>query len=165
MLTRRNFVRLTGVSTLSMVFTDPLGLTRRLFAQVPDTLDPAAVPKFATSMLIPPVMPRAGTVSLTGGKNADYYEISVKQFDQQILPGNLPRTTVWGYGAVASESQRGILIHHAPSLTIEAKWNRPVRVKWIKDLRDPAGGFLGALLIAVIGSALVLSVIRAMSRS
>jgi uncharacterized membrane protein YeaQ/YmgE (transglycosylase-associated protein family) len=31
--------------------------------------------------------------------------------------------------------------------------------------QDPAGGFLGALLIAVIGSALVLSVIRAMTRS
>ena len=80
-------------------------------------------------------MPRAGMITLTGGKNADYYEISMKQFAQQILPAGLPATTVWGYGAVASESKRGLLVHNAPSLTIEAKWNRPVRVKWINDLR------------------------------
>ena len=37
-------------------------------------------------MLIPPVMPRAGTIKNKVGKNADYYEISMKQFPQQILP-------------------------------------------------------------------------------
>ena len=146
MLTRRNFVRLTGASTLALFFTDRFGVTRQLFAQIPDTLDPASVAKFATPMLIPPVMPRAGKITLTGGKNADYYEISMKQFTQQILPEGLPTTTVWGYGAVASKSQRGLLVHNAPSLTIEAKWNRPVRVKWINDLRDPGGDFLPHLL-------------------
>ena len=70
--------------------------------------------KFATPMLIPPVMPRAGRITLAGRKNADYYEISMKQFTQQILPEGLPETTVWGYGAVASESQRGLLVHNAP---------------------------------------------------
>ena len=39
-----------------------------------------------TPLLIPPVMPKAGTIVLQGGKNADYYEISMKQFQQQILP-------------------------------------------------------------------------------
>jgi len=50
MLTRRNFVRLTGASTLALFFTDRLGVTRQLFAQIPDTLDPATVAKFATPM-------------------------------------------------------------------------------------------------------------------
>ena len=94
MLTRRNFLRVTGASTLSLFVTDQLGVTRRLFAQIPGTLDPAMVPKFVTPLLIPPVMPRAGTITLTGGKNADYYEISMKQFAQQILPEGLPPTTV-----------------------------------------------------------------------
>jgi len=146
MLTRRSFIRVTGASTLSLFFTDRLGVTRQLFARVPGTIDPGTVPKFATPMLIPPVMPRAGTITLTGGKNADYYEISVKQFTQQILPEGLPGTAVWGYGAVASESERGLLVHNAPSLTVEAKWNTPVRVKWINDLRDPTGNFLPHLL-------------------
>ena len=56
-----------------------------------------------------------------GGKPADYYEISVRQFSQQILPAGLPPTTVWGYGAVTAQSKRGLLVHNAPSLTIEAQ--------------------------------------------
>jgi FtsP/CotA-like multicopper oxidase with cupredoxin domain len=97
-------------------------------------------------MLIPPVMPRAGTIKLQGGKNADYYEISMRQFAQQILPATLPATTVWGYGAVSSASKRGLLLHNAPSLTIEAMRNRPVRVKWINDLVDANGNYLPHLL-------------------
>jgi FtsP/CotA-like multicopper oxidase with cupredoxin domain len=119
----------------------------RVFAQIPGgTLDPTAVPKFQTPLLIPPVMPTAGKIVQRGGKNVDYYEISMKQFPQQILPTGLPTTTVWGYGAVSSDSKRGLLLHHAPSLTIEAKWNTPVRVKWINDLKDAAGNFLPHLL-------------------
>jgi spore coat protein A, manganese oxidase len=119
----------------------------RALAQVPGgTLSPADVPKFQTALLIPPAMPRAATITLPGGKPADYYEISVQQFSQQILPGPLPKTTVWGYGAVKSMSGRGLLIHNAPSLTIEAEYNRPVRVKWINDLVDASGNFLRHLL-------------------
>ncbi|HET9866657.1 MAG TPA: multicopper oxidase, partial [Nitrospira sp.] len=78
--------------------------------------------------------------------------ISMKQFQQQILPlkdiydNTLNPTTVWGYGAVLSDSKRGLLLHNAPSLTIEAKWNTPVRVKWINDLKDANGNFLPHLL-------------------
>jgi FtsP/CotA-like multicopper oxidase with cupredoxin domain len=110
------------------------------------TLNPDDIPRFATPMLIPPVMPRAARIPTTGGKNADYYEISMRQFAQQILPAGLPATTVWGYGAVASVGKRGLLIHNAPSLTIEARWNRPVRVKWINELRDANGTYLPHLL-------------------
>ena len=106
------------------------------------TLDPTSVPKYQTPMLIPPVMPRAGTKR--GG--VDYYEISMKQFSQQILPAGLPATTVWGYGAVKSASPTGLLLHNAPSLTIEAQANRPVRVKWINDLKDADGKYLPHLL-------------------
>ena len=116
-------------------------------AQVPGgTLDPSLVPKFQTPMLVPPVMPRADTITQPGGKNIDYYEISMRQFAQQILPAGLPATTVWGYGAKAAQSNRGLLIHNAPSLTIEAMWNRPVRVKWINELVDGNGNFLPHLL-------------------
>jgi FtsP/CotA-like multicopper oxidase with cupredoxin domain len=121
--------------------------TRQAVAAIPGgTLDPATVPKFVTPMLIPPVMPRAGTITLRGGKTADYYEISVRQFAQQILPAGLPATTVWGYGATRSASRRGLLLHNAPSLTIESRWNRPVRVRWTNDLLDSSGNYLPHLL-------------------
>jgi hypothetical protein len=60
--------------------------------------------------------------------------------------GGFAATTVWGYGAVASESKGGLLIRNAPSLTIEAKWNRPVRVQWINQLVDANGNYLPHLL-------------------
>jgi spore coat protein A len=103
-------------------------------------------PKYMTPLLVPPVMPKAGTVKAKGGKNVDYYEISMRQFQQQILPAGMPATTVWGYGAVKSASKTGLLLHNAPSLTIEATWNRPVRVKWINDLKSVAGDYLPHLL-------------------
>ena len=53
---------------------------------------------------------------------------------------------MWGYGAVAAQSNRGLLLHNAPSLTIEAQYNRPVRVKWINDLVDADGNYLPHLL-------------------
>ena len=50
------------------------------------------------------------------------------------------------YGAVAAASKRGLLLHNAPSLTIEARYNRPVRIKWINDLKDGSGHYLPHLL-------------------
>ena len=141
MLTRRDFIKLTGASTIGWYVATQTGWVQWAVAQVPSgTLEPESVSKYVTPLLIPPVMPRAGTITL-GGKPADYYEISMRQISQQILPAGFPETTVWGYGAIKSASDRGLLMHNAPSLTIEAKWNRPVRVKWINDLVHADGTF------------------------
>ncbi|HET9672067.1 MAG TPA: multicopper oxidase [Actinomycetota bacterium] len=147
MLTRRDFLKLTGGSTLGWYVASQGGWIPRAIASIPGgTLDPTDIPKFVTPLLIPPVMPRAGTIPRPGGQPIDSYEISMRQLSQQILPSGLPETTVWGYGAVRSASPRGLLLHHAPSLTIEARWNRPVRVKWINELVDDRGDFLPHLL-------------------
>ena len=147
-LSRRTFIRAAGVAGAGFVLYAyaPGGATRAVAAIPGGTLDPLAVPKFVTPMLVPPVMPRAGTIRRKGGKPVDYYEISVRQLSQQILPVGLPATTVWGYGAVRSANRRGLLVHHAPSLTIEARWKRPVRVKWVNDLVDRSGNYLPHLL-------------------
>jgi spore coat protein A len=146
---RRTFVAWVGGASAGFYLFGRLpGLSSTVaLAQIPGgTLDPNDVTKFVTPMLIPPVMPRAGTIRLPGGKPADYYEISMKQFKEQILPAGYPETTVWGYGGQSAQSNRGLLIHHAPSLTIEATWNRPVRVKWSNELVDTDGGYLPHLL-------------------
>jgi FtsP/CotA-like multicopper oxidase with cupredoxin domain len=148
MLSRRDFFKLTGAGTLAL-FTAMRGkyvLRGRALPIPGGTLDPLSVPKFVTPLLIPPVMPRAGTFKAQGGKIGDYYEISQKQISEQILPAGFPATTVWGYGAVKSAIKGGLMIHNAPSLTIEAQANRPVRIKWINDLKDANGNFLPHLL-------------------
>jgi FtsP/CotA-like multicopper oxidase with cupredoxin domain len=146
-LDRRQFLKLTGGSAIGWYVATQAGWTQKALADIPGgTLDPSSVTKYATPLLIPPVMPRAGTITMPGGKQVDYYEISMKQFPQQILPAGFPMTTVWGYGAVKGSGQRPLLIHNAPSLTIEAQVNRPVRIKWINDLKGPSGGYLPHLL-------------------
>jgi FtsP/CotA-like multicopper oxidase with cupredoxin domain len=146
MVTRRTFLKYTGGTVLTWFAMDKFGVLKAI-GQIPGgTLDPSLIPKYQTPLLIPPVMPKAGRIVERGGKNVDYYEISMRQFHQQILPNGFPSTTVWGYGAVAAESKRGLLLHNAPSLTIEAKWNTPVRVKWINDLREANGNYLPHLL-------------------
>ncbi len=111
------------------------------------TLDPNLVPKYAAPLVIPPAMPRSSKVKVRGAKNIDYYQIAARQFQQQILPAGYPATTVWSYGSVdfpGTAAQGGSFNY--PAFTIEAKYNKPVRVKWINDLVDANGNFLPHLL-------------------
>jgi spore coat protein A len=148
-LSRRQFLfgsAAAGAGLFLSTFVDG----RRVVRAVP--LPPAAmlldpvtgISKYQTPLLIPPAMPRAGKIKQKMAKNVDYYEIAVRQFDQQILPAGMPATTVWGYGP--AKAQNGQVIFNAPSLTIEAKHNKPVRVKWINELVDANGDYLPHLL-------------------
>lgn len=103
-------------------------------------LDPASIQKYKTQLMIPPVMPQMGTVRQRG-KPVDYYEIAVRQFQQQILPPSMPKTTVWGYGAIRDPGSFSY-----PAFTIEAETDKPVRVKWINGLVDNNGRYLPHLL-------------------
>ena len=142
MISRRQFVKISAASSVALYASTGKGFQPVAFAQIPGgTLDPSAVPKYRTPMLVPPVMPRSRIT-----RSTDYYEISMEQFAQQILPAGLPATTVWGYGAVSSANPRGLLLHNAPSLTIEARANRAVQVKWVNKLIDAQGNFLPHLL-------------------
>jgi FtsP/CotA-like multicopper oxidase with cupredoxin domain len=144
MNSRRHFFKALATGGVGLFIRGNSGVALARLAG--GSLNPQRIPKYRAPMLIPPVMPLAETVTDESGGRVDYYEISVKQFSQQILPPGFPETTVWGYGPAASKSKRGTLIHNAPSLTIEAKWGAPVRVKWINDLVDATGNYLPHLL-------------------
>jgi FtsP/CotA-like multicopper oxidase with cupredoxin domain len=100
-------------------------------------LDPTSVPKYVDPLVIPPAIPRTSKITRRGAKNVDYYEIAVRQFQQQILPMPMPATTVWSYGATNAPAT-----FNYPAFTIEAKWQSPVRVKWSNELvKDPIDCF------------------------
>ena len=121
------------------------------------TLDPNSIPKYVTPLVIPPVM----NDRKPGNGKQDKYNIAVRQFKQQILPGGIwnsingradmfPPTTVWSYGpkkdkvpAVAPDPNSQF---NYPAYTFETKANKSVRVKWINDLVDKYGKFLPHLL-------------------
>jgi hypothetical protein len=128
MITRREFLKLSAAGTLGLYASVHGRFLPRAFAQIPGgTLEPASVPKYVTPLLIPPAMPRAGQINVKSGVSIDYYEIAMRQFPQQILPAGLPPTTVWGYGPRVAID--GPQIFNAPSLTIEARTDTPVRIK------------------------------------
>jgi len=147
-LSRRTFIKAVGGAGAGfMLYAYLPGGGIQALAKIPGgTLDPGDVDKYVTPLLIPPAMPRAGKVKVKGGKNIDYYEIAMRQFRQQVLPASHPMTTVWGYGPNPATVQGGPVIFNAPSLTIEAKYNRPVRIKWINELVDANGSYLPHLL-------------------
>jgi bilirubin oxidase len=137
MQTRRAFVKLGTTGGAGLYLTSTLGSVARLVAQVPGgTLPPKVIPKFVTPLVIPPAMPLAGSDS-----SVDYYRIAVRQFRQQILPAPLPRTTVWGYGAVDHPAT-----FNYPAFTINATADRATRVTWINQLVDGRGRYLPHLL-------------------
>jgi spore coat protein A len=135
MSSRRDFLKLSALAAGSLLL--PRSASRAWAAPLPGgTLPPDSIAKYVAPLVIPPAMP---LTSLADGVH--FYDIAVRQFPQQILPSNLPPTTVWGYGSVYYPAS-----FHYPSFTIEARYNQPVRVRWINGLMDPSGGYLPHLL-------------------
>jgi len=142
LLTRRQFLRVTGIPGV-VIAVAPNALPRAAASvavgpRVVDALDPAAIPKYVAPLVIPPVMP---PLPGSPGASIDRYNIAVRQFRQQILPTGLPSTTVWSYGSTAQAST-----FNYPAFTIEARVDRPVRVRWINGLVDQSGRYLPHLL-------------------
>ena len=126
------------------------------------TLDPLAIPKYVTPLVIPPVMKNTGT--------ANNYAIAVRQFKQQILPGGIWNTlsgrmdgflptTVWSYGPNADPAPDSTALgggagiapapnsqFNYPAYTIETRADTQVKVRWINDLVDANGNYLPHLL-------------------
>ncbi len=138
MISRRDFLKTGALAGGSFVLLRGRAIPRA-WAQLPGgSLDPTTIAKFVTPLVIPPVMPRAGTLQ---SGSIDYYEIAVRQFAQQILPAGMPATTVWSYGSIPNPGT-----FNYPAFTIEGAVDRPIRVKWVNGLVDRSGNHLPHLL-------------------
>ena len=106
------------------------------------SLDPLSIPKYVTPLVIPPVMHG-------DGRATDDYDIAVRQFKQQILPGGIwnslngrhdafPATPVWSYGP-ENDPTPGVAPDplsqfNYPAYTVETTSRHPVRVRWRNEL-------------------------------
>ncbi len=134
-LSRRRFLQVTGAAGVSMLIPVRFPGAAWALPLLQGSLNPADIPKYTTPLVIPPPLPA------TSRGAVDYYEIAVRQFQQQILPPGMPMTTVWSYGSVNHPGT-----FNYPAFTIEATYRRPTRIKWINGLVDANGGFLPHLL-------------------
>lgn len=136
-LSRRSFLAFTGVGTLGLFVTDTLGASQLVAeAAVPSVRPASEIPLFAQNLLLPPTMPTRGKVQTPQG-SADFYDLAIRQFTQQMLPDG-PKTTVWGYGPANTPARQFV----TPSATIRAERNKPVRVRWRNELVDTQGRYL-----------------------
>lgn len=135
------------------------------------TLDPLTIPKYVQPLVIPPVMPKASVQPVPADPllpvPAADYNIAVRQFQQQILPGGIwntvnlradafPPTPVWSYGpAEIPAADVAALVapqplaapvtvspgyFNYPAFTMEQTSDVATTVRWINDLVDPATG-------------------------
>mgnify|MGYP001817209872 CR=1 FL=1 len=119
------------------------------------TLDPTTIPKYVTPLVIPPVMKNDGALNS--------YDIAVREFKQQILPGGIWNslngrndkfnpTRIWSYGPANDRRPKGGVAPAAnsqfnyPAYTIEATSGTPVNVRWINGLVNWKGEYLDHLL-------------------
>ena len=137
-LSRRDFIRAATLAGGAMTLA-PGVVLRPWYARASTHGVAHPTPTYGTPLVIPPAMPRAGTRTLRNGKNADVYRLSVRQFRQEIVPGD--ETTVWSY---VVDGMPGTFNY--PAFTIEAKWRRPVVVTWVNGLVDASGDPLEHLL-------------------
>ncbi|MEN8258867.1 MAG: multicopper oxidase domain-containing protein [Thermodesulfobacteriota bacterium] len=149
--------RLTRQLFFTVTFMTAMFGGQSIAAPLPGgTLDPTTIPQYVTPLVIPPVMKDNGI--------ANKYDIAVRQFQQQILPGGIwntvtgrtdvfPATTIWSYGpeldALPDSTALGGGVGIAPALnsqfnypayTFETISNDSVAVRWINDLVDSVTG-------------------------
>jgi len=148
---------------LLFAFADP-----SLAQTISVPMDPlvARVPKYVIPLVIPPEMPRGVAPSDCVGGTCPKtdYNISVRQFQQQILPGGVwnalngrsdafAPTTVWGYGSATDPIPNGYSIggkvvqrvgiapvpatqssFNYPAFTLETTVQASTSVRWINEL-------------------------------
>jgi bilirubin oxidase len=138
MLNRRQIIK-AGAVTGAVAIVGPAALRAAVAAAAlpGGSLDPATVPKYVSPLFIMPTMPQTANAAASG---IDCYEISARQFGQQILPSGFPTTQVFGYGATGNSAS-----FHYPSNTIEARVDRPARVTWTNELMTSTGSFRPSL--------------------
>ncbi|MCP2163814.1 multicopper oxidase family protein [Goodfellowiella coeruleoviolacea] len=128
----------TGRTGAPVVAPAPDSVAGVVVRAAQEELDPSRITKYVTPLVVPAVMP---TDPGYPDSEIDYYTIGARQFQQQVLPRGLPRTTVWCYGA---EGQSNTFSY--PGRTIEARVDRPIQVTWVNGLVDRRGNFLPHLL-------------------
>ena len=140
MVSRREFLKLSGASAGALMALR-YGLQRAWAAPIAGgTLPPGSVAKFAAPLVKPPAMPGAF------GKNKDKFKIAMRQFQQQILPDGLPKTTVWSYGPSDAKTTTLVDGFFYPAFTVEATANKVTQVVWKNELVDAMGNYLPHLL-------------------
>ena len=146
-MNRRKFLKI-GFAGGAAMFVPWHFKLPKAFAQIPGgTLDPVNVSQVPDAHADP-----AGDADGRQDQEQDGQERGLlRDFDEAVPAADpagrtYPADDRLGLRRRRGRQKEGLLLHNAPSLTIEAKHNTPVRIKWINDLVDANGNYLPHLL-------------------
>ena len=126
-------------------------MVQGVFSQTPTQLDPDTIPKWINQLAQAPPIYSANNVTDSSGKlTRQEYVVSIKEFQQQLLPtvdssGNptgFGTSTVWGFEGDAKDAVTGEslgLVYSTPGCSFEAIQGVPAQVKWVNSLVDASG--------------------------
>ncbi len=144
-LTHRHFrvlAAVLAVLSVSMMIAWPVLAA----PPAPGILDPTTIPKYVNQLTGPPPVYNATLwLNPNTGVWEQNYTVSMRVFDQQILPpgtpvappGNPanPLTRVWGYGGLVQGQVAPF--YSSPGPSFEAARGTPINVKWVNDVSVP----------------------------
>ncbi|GHJ44399.1 multicopper oxidase [Catellatospora sp. TT07R-123] len=136
MVVRRRLLQAAAWGTGGALLAPGAGWAQAAARGRAGTLDPTKIRKYATELALPAVMP-----PVPHRHTQAEYVVQVRQVRQQILPSELPGTTVWAYGSPDHPAT-----FTSPSCTFEALADHPVRVTWSNGLVDGYGDYRPHLL-------------------
>jgi spore coat protein A len=141
--------RKTAVATSLLILTLALSSFLMIDATVeaqPTLLDPSTIPKFTNQLTgPPPVYTPTFIPNPIGPGVAMYYEVTMDESSQQVLPTvgengdptGFGTTDVWGYGGQARDAMTGKplgYVLNSPGPSFEAVRGIPTVVKWINNI-------------------------------
>lgn len=99
-------------------------------------LDPLTIPKYVNQLPVPPAFAPEKVCDRHHEVEMHRYDVTVSQFEQQVLPQPLPATTVWGYGGAirVKGTDSHVEFRSYPGPTFEAVRGIPIEVTWTNDL-------------------------------
>lgn len=136
---RRDFLKLNAIAGAGLMFPW-IGKAdhEKEYKNLP-RLNAGAIPKYQMPLFVSNrPMPETARIN-----DVTYYDLAVRQFNQQILPPGFPTTRVACYGAVSDAST-----FVTPALPIVTKANEKVRIRWINDQLNADGTFQPHVLAA-----------------
>ena len=144
---RKNF--LTATLLVAILFLSSFAFIASVKADYPELIPPETIPKYVNQLTGPPPVYKPTIMKNPNGPGiAMYYEVTMDESNQQILPtvdenGNptgFGETSVWGYGGQARDAMTGKplgYILNSPGPSFEAVRGIPTVVKWINEINEP----------------------------
>ncbi|MEN6341012.1 MAG: multicopper oxidase domain-containing protein [Methanospirillum sp.] len=106
----------------------------------PELLDPMTIPKYVNQLETQKIYVPTVIDDPSGNGTAHAYHITMAEFEQQVLPPGMPKTTMWGYGGNVTDlvtGEKTANFYYSPSAAFVVTRGIPSVVTWTNNITRP----------------------------